>query len=111
MSNVNKDDLICLVKVIYLLVNEHNYVSDDYDEWLLDGFRLATIPNKELGLKLFTMISENSDNFESYEDVKTKFEECCNTTKYKTNILGYYINKIKEYYGENWRTIVNNLKI
>lgn len=106
---LTKTDLIELTKVIYLLVTKHNYTSDDYDEWLLDGFRLATIPNKEVGLKLFTLISENSDNFKSYDDVREKFEECCRTTTYRTNILGFYINKIKEYYGNEWRDKIKEL--
>ena len=106
---LTKDDLKDIVVAIYLLTQYCGYTSDEYNEWLLDGFRLATIPNKELGLKLFTMISEASDNFESFDDVEDKFEECRRTTTYKTNILGYYINKIKEYYGLEWRSKANEL--
>lgn len=106
---LTKEDLKDITVAVYLLTNFCGYTSDKYDEWLLDGFRLATIPNKEIGIKLFTMISKNSDNFKSIKDVEDKFEECCKTTKYRTNILGYYINKIKEYYGLEWRIKANEL--
>jgi chaperonin GroEL len=98
-----KNNLKDIAIAIYLLTTYCGYSSDDYEEWLLDGFRLATIPNRALGLKLFTMISQNSLNFKSNDDVEMKFRECCNTSRYKTNILGYYINKIKEKYGVKWR--------
>lgn len=106
---LTKQDLKDIVVCVYVLVRYNKYTSNDYNEWLLDGFRLATIPNKEVGLKLFTIISEYSDNFKSYEDVREKFSECRRTTTYKTNILGYYINKIKEIYGPDWRFRVNDL--
>lgn len=106
---LTKQDLKDIVVCVYVLVKYNKYTSNDYNEWLLDGFRLATIPNKEVGLKLFTIISEYSDNFKSYEDVREKFSECRRTTTYKTNILGYYINKIKEIYGPDWRFRVNDL--
>lgn len=106
---LSKDNLKDIAKAIYMLTTYCNYKSDDYNEWLLDGFRLATIPNKELGLKLFTMISEKSANFKSYKDVENKFNECCRTTKYQTNVLGYYINRIKEYYGNDWKIETNRI--
>ena len=106
---LTKEDLKEIVIIIYVLVHFHNYHKDDYDEWLLDGFRLATIPNKDVGLKLFQMISENSDNYKGIEDVKNKFNECCKTTRYKTNILGYYYNLIKGIYSDSWKFRVNEL--
>ena len=106
---MTKDDVKDIVVAIYVLVNFHGYTADDYDSWLLEGFRLATLPNKEVGLKLFNMISEKSDNYEGITDVKEKFEECLKTSKYKTNILGYYINKIRDYYGYCWRYRVSDL--
>lgn len=107
--NMTKDDLMLVVKCIYLLVNNLNYVTDDYEEWLLDGFRLATIPNEEVGLRLFLMISTKSKNYKGRSDVEQKFRECRRTTKYKTNILGYYINKVKDAYGDEWLKKVNNI--
>lgn len=106
---MTKDDVKDIIVAIYALVNFHGYTADDYDAWLLEGFRLATLPNKEVGLKLFNMISEKSDNYEGINDVKEKFEECFKTTTYKTNILGYYINKIRDYYGYDWRYRVSDL--
>ena len=107
--DMTKDDVKDIIVAIYALVNFHGYTADDYDAWLLEGFRLATLPNKEVGLKLFNMISEKSDNYEGPSDVKEKFEECLKTTTYKTNILGYYINKIRDYYGYDWRYRVSDL--
>ena len=106
---MTKDDVKDIIVAIYALVNFHGYTADDYDAWLLEGFRLATLPNKEVGLKLFNMISEKSDNYEGINDVKEKFEECLKTTTYKTNILGYYINKIRDYYGYDWRYRVSDI--
>lgn len=107
--NMTKEDVKDIVICVYMLVKFNHYTADDYDDWLLEGFRLATLPNKEVGLKLFTLISENSDNFEDYNDVEDKFNECVNTTTYKTNILGYYINRIKDIYGEDWKPRVSDI--
>lgn len=104
-----KDDVKDIIIAVYALVKFHGYTADDYNEWLLEGFRLATLPNKEVGLKLFQLISENSDNYEGPSDVVEKFEECYNKTTYKTNILGYYINKIRDYYGYDWRYRVSDI--
>lgn len=106
---LTKQDLKELVIIIYVLVHFNDYHKDDYGEWLLDGFRLATIPNRDVGLKLFQMISENSENYKGIDDVEDKFKECCRTTKYKTNILGYYYNLIKGIYGDSWKFRVNEL--
>lgn len=106
---LTKDNVKDITVAVYLLTHYCGYTADEYDDWLLEGFRLATLPNKEIGLKLFKWISEASDNYEGDVDVEEKFEECCNTTTYRTNILGYYINKIKEYYGPDWRIKANEL--
>ena len=106
---LTKQDIRDIVIIVYVLTHFHNYTTDDYNDWLYEGFRLATIPNYEVGLKLFQMISENSDNYKGMEDVENKFEECRNTTVNTTNVLGYYINKIKEIYGVDWRYRVSDL--
>ena len=106
---MTKDDVKDIIIAVYALVKFRGYTADDYDAWLLEGFRLATIPNKEVGLKLFQLISENSDNYDGPRDVVEKFEECYNKTTYKTNILGYYINKIRDYYGYDWRYRVSDI--
>ena len=106
---LTKDNVKDIVVAVYLLTHYCGYTADDYNDWLLDGFRLATIPNTEIGLRLFKWISEASNNYEGDADVEDKFEECCNTTTYRTNILGYYINQIKEYYGADWRIKANQL--
>lgn len=106
---LNKSDLKDLTVIIYSLVNFFNYKADEYEQWLLEGFRLATIPNYDIGLKLFHMISEKSDNYEGYKDVEDKFKECYRTTRYKTNILGYYFNKIKMILGDSWKYRLNDL--
>jgi len=106
---MTKQDVKDIVVCVFIMCDYLNYTSDEYYDWLLDGFRLATLPNKEVGLMLFKKISECSDNFVSYEDVENKFNECLRTTTYKTNILGYYINRVKEVYGPEWRFRVNEL--
>ena len=106
---LTKDDLKSISTIIYVLVNYCDYTADEYDEWLYEGFRLATIPNYELGLKLFTMISRNSEGYEDDEDVKAKFDECRRTTNNNTNVLGYYVNVIKDVYGPEWKSVVNEL--
>lgn len=106
---MTKQDLKDLVYAIYVLVNYCDYCSNDYDDWLLDGFRLATIPNRDVGYRLFEMISQASDNYEGPSDTEKKFEECRRTTKYNTKILGYYINRIKEIYGADWKYKIREL--
>lgn len=106
---LTKQDIRDICIIVYVLVHFHNYTVDEYDEWLYEGFRLATIPNYDIGLKLFQMISENSDNYEGPDDVEKKFSECRNTTVNTTNVLGYYINKIKEIYGVDWRYRISDL--
>lgn len=107
--DLTKDDVRSISTIIYVLVNYNNYTVDDYDEWLYEGFRLATIPDYNVGLSLFQMISENSDNYDGPEDVEEKFKECRRTTDNTTNVLGYYINKVKEIYGPEWKSIINNI--
>lgn len=106
---LTKDDVKDITIAIYLLVNYCGYTTNTYDNWLLEGFRLATMPNKEIGLKLFEMISRASEGYKNIDDVRNKFEECYRTTTYGSSILGYYINKIKEYYGQDWRIKANEL--
>lgn len=106
---LTKDDVKDITVAIYLLVNYCGYTANSYEEWLLEGFRLATMPNKEIGLKLFEMISRASDGYEGIDDVRDKFEECFKTTMYSSSILGYYINKIKEYYGQDWKIKAHEL--
>ncbi len=106
---LTKDDLRSISTIIYVLVNYCNYKVDDYNDWLYEGFRLATIPNYDVGLKLFTMISQKSKGYVNDEDVKEKFDECRERTQNSTNVLGYYINKIKGIYGPEWKSVINEL--
>jgi len=104
---LTKDDIKDIVNIIYVLVNHNGYQANDYDEWLYEGFRLAVIPNYEVGLQLFNMISSKSENYKGIEDVEEKFKECRRTTDNKTNVLGYYFNEIKRIYGPDWRFRIN----
>lgn len=94
---------------IFILVNFLGYKANEYMNWLKEGMRLATIPDKELGFKLFLMISEHSDSYKGVEDAKNKFSNCIATTRYDSSILGYYINKIKEILGTDWKYRVNDI--
>lgn len=93
-------------KAIYHLIKKCNYKSNDYPSWLQDGFRLATFG--EYGYLLFMLLSMNSANYDE-EAAKEKFIECQRTTRYNNSCLVYYFAKLKEYYGEKWKQIIDSI--
>lgn len=101
-TTIDRETLLLLGSCIMELVEYYDYASSTYNQWLLDGFRLATIPH-DIGLALFKYISQHSENYVSDEDVENKFNECCNTTTYNSSIIGYYFNLLKDKIGENWK--------
>ena len=98
----NEDDLF-IYKCIYHLIKECNYKSNDYNDWLQDGFRLATFG--EYGKILFMMLSQLSDNYDEVDALK-KWNECCRTSKKQKGCLTYYFKKLKDIYGQNWKQII-----
>lgn len=99
-TKINEDDDFTY-RAIYHLIKYCNYRSNDYNDWLQDGFRLATFG--EYGKVLFMYLSQISDNY-SQDIALKKFEECSRTTKKSKGCLAYYFARLKEYYGKDWRT-------
>lgn len=93
-------DAELIVKAIYRLI-ELGYQSRDYNEWLKDGFRIASLG--ESGRELFRMISRNSPSYKNDADVDKKYDQCLKTTRYGTSSLSYYYALLKAHYGQNWR--------
>lgn len=111
-ADINRETILLLGSCIMELVDNYNYSSSDYNSWLHDGFRLATLPY-DIGLIFFKYISQHSDNYISDIDVENKFNECYNTTDNDLSCIGYYFNKLKEKIGDNWKEhlyIVYNIK-
>ena len=102
-GSINESDAF-IYQAIYHLITKCNYRSNRYAEWLQDGFRLATFG--DLGYILFMLLSMRSDNFDE-QAAKDKFAECTRTTKYTKASLVYYFGRLKEYYGDNWKQIIN----
>lgn len=98
------DDFI--YQAIYHLITKCNYRANEYSEWLQDGFRLASFG--QYGFILFMLLSQLSDNYDE-QSAKEKFKECQRTTKYDKSSLIYYFSRLKEYYGDNWKQIINNI--
>jgi hypothetical protein len=113
---LNKHDTLeTLVKCIGWLVHNgygkdgfeyYNYKTKkkeyDYNEWMKDGMRLSSLFDDEIGLKLFTYISENASGFVNSDDVKDKFMTFCNYTSTENDIL-YYFALCKKKLGQNWK--------
>lgn len=94
------------IAAIYCLVDYCDYRSNDYESWLNDGFRIASMRSSPLSEMAFLHISEASDGFRSKEDVHKKWTECCRTTTRKTSSISYYYAKLKEKYGKYWIDVV-----
>ena len=99
-KNFKADDGFTYMAIHHLISN-CNYRANTYSDWLQDGFRLATFG--EYGKILFMYLSQVSDNYDELIALK-KFEECKRTTKKSKGCLAYYFAKLKEYYGKDWKT-------
>ena len=86
-------------KTIKYLINNCGYRADDYQDWLMDGFRLATFG--EYGHSLFMHLSQHSDNFNE-RDAERKWDECVRTTKMTRDCLTYYYAEAKRRIGPGW---------
>lgn len=93
-------DAELIVKAIYKLI-EIGYHAKDYNEWLKDGFRIATLG--ESGRELFRMISRHSPSYRNDRDVDHKYDNCLKTTIYTTSSLSYYYKLLKSHFGDKWR--------
>ena len=86
-------------KTIKYLINNCGYRADDYQDWLMDGFRLATFG--EYGHSLFMHLSQHSNNFNE-RVAERKWEECVRTTKMTRDCLTYYYAEAKRRIGPGW---------
>lgn len=86
-------------KTIKYLINECGYRADDYQDWLMDGFRLATFG--EYGHALFMHLSQHSNNFNE-RVAERKWEECVRTTQMTRDCLAYYYGEAKRRIGPGW---------
>lgn len=98
-AQTNIDDWF-IFKTIKYLINNCGYRADDYQDWLMDGFRLATFG--EYGHSLFMHLSQHSDNFNE-RDAERKWEECVRTTKMTRDCLAYYYGEAKRRIGPGWK--------
>ena len=92
-------------QTIKYLINVCGYRADEYQDWLMDGFRLATFG--EYGHALFMHLSQHSDNFNE-RAAERKWEECVRTTQMNKECLAYYYGEAKRRLGSNWKTIIRN---
>ena len=92
-------------KTIKYLINYCGYRADEYQDWLIDGFRLATFG--EYGYHLFVLLSRSSDGFNS-RVVENKWKECVRTTQMTKDCLAYYYGEAKKRLGSNWKNIIRN---
>lgn len=90
-------------KSIYYLIKECNYRANNYSDWLLDAFRLATFDC--YGELLFMYLSQKSDNYD-FNSAQAKFLEATNKTKMNKSCLSYYFSILKSKLGTNWRNII-----
>ena len=90
-------------KTIKYLINQCGYRADDYQDWLMDGFRLATFG--QYGHALFMHLSQHSANFNEIV-AERKWEECVRTTKMKKDCLAYYYGEAKRRIGTDWMRII-----
>ena len=70
-----------------------------------DGYRLSTIGNDDIGLKLFKYISSHADGYEGDKDVEDNYYKIKHYSHGYISI-GYYFSLAKNLLGPDWRDIV-----
>lgn len=90
-------------QTIKYLINVCGYRADDYQDWLLDGFRLATFG--EYGHALFMHLSQHSANFNE-KVAERKWNECVRTTYMNKDCLAHYYAEAKKRLGVDWKIII-----
>lgn len=86
-------------KAIYYLIKELNYRSNNYNDWLMDGFRLATFGKR--GWVLYYLLSQLSSGFDE-NAFQEKWNECTRKTRFSKECLAYYFGILKKILGKNW---------
>lgn len=92
-------------KTVKYLINHCGYRADAYDDWLMDGFRLATFG--DMGHALFMHLSQHSANFNE-RVAERKWEECVRTTTMTKDSLTHYYAEAKRILGPDWKIIIRN---
>lgn len=100
-TNAIDIDLVC--QVVHLLVVCGNYRADSYEDWLLDGFRLAVLGDR--GHPLFMELSRSSANFNE-KTAEKKWNECVRTTRMDTNSLLHYYKVARTTFGPGWKKLL-----
>ena len=96
-------DIYFTYKTIKYLIDNCGYRADNYDDWLMDGFRLAAF--KRYGYVLFMYLSQHSDNYN--ENVaERKWNECKKTSNMKEDCLVYYYAEAKRRIGKDWMNVI-----
>lgn len=92
-----------MYKTIDYLIRYCGYRSDSYNDWLLDGFRLATLG--QYGHNLFMYLSQMSEGYRESE-AERKWRECLGHTEMSKDCLLHYYREAKERIGNDWRTVI-----
>ena len=95
-------------KTIEYLINMCGYRADEYQDWLMDGFRLATFG--EYGHALFMHLSQHSDNFNE-RIAERKWDECVKNTQMTKDCLAHYYAEAKKRIGSNWIKVIRNSQL
>ena len=101
---INIDDWFTY-KTIKYLISHCGYRADEYQDWLLDGFRLATFG--EYGHPLFIYLSSVSKGYNP-NVAERKWNECVRTTTMTRDSLTHYYAEAKRRLGVDWKTIIRN---
>lgn len=106
-DNVNIDVQFAFKAISYLILVD-KYRSNSYQNWLLDGFRLATLGN--VGKVLFMFLSKMSENYNE-NAAEEQFNQCSKRTKMNMSSITYYYKKLKDIHGDNWTTLINTYTV
>lgn len=113
-ENISETGLVSndvfILKCIMKLVHDKKYKTTSYNEWLLNGFRLATL-KKNMGFFLFLLISRNSPSYKNDDDVIKQFNICRKNTKFNRASIAFYFSIAKKEYGSKWIDIINSFEL
>lgn len=104
VGQLSMDDYFTYKTIKYLISN-CGYRADDYQDWLMDGFRLATF--LQYGHPLFMYLSRVSEGFNE-SAAERKWNECVRTTQMTKDSLSHYYAEAKKRLGSDWIRIIRN---
>lgn len=90
-------------KTVKYLIGKCGYRADEYNDWLMDGFRLATLGDG--GHALFMYLSRMSAGFNEGA-AERKWNECVRTTTMTKESLAYYYAEAKKRIGPDWAAVI-----